>query len=118
MMTIRGGFSETVIGAPPEGWTLGHVTLTLLNPEERVPVEAWRRGAFAVHEAEGGGRLTHAPTGLRIWTCDTMDTAAELAQRIEGLADWESIKKMLPPKTELYPRVRSIIDEIETRDVA
>lgn len=110
---IRERYAETVVGHPPEGWTIGHVTLRLLNPDERIPVEAWRRGAFAVHEAEGGGRLTHAPTGLRIWTCRTIDDAAELAERIEALTDWDSIKKEMPPGSDLYPKVRDVIDRME-----
>lgn len=109
-MAIRGNYAETVVGAPPEGWTLGHVTLFLRYPEERIPVEAWRRGAFAVHEGDGGGLLTHAPTGLRIWSFATMDEAAELAEKIEPLADWGAIKDELPFGTELYPKVRDIID--------
>lgn len=114
---IRGSYAETVVGAPPDGWTLGHVTLTLRYPDERVPVEAWRRGAFAVHEAEGGARLTHAPTGLRIWTFDTMDGATELAERIEPLADWSSFKEELrgPIGDDLYPKVRGIIDEMDAK---
>lgn len=117
-MTIRGEFAETVVGMPPEGWTLGHVTLTLRNPPERIAVEAWRRGAFAVHEIfwpESGGRLTHAPTGLKIWRFPTMDEAAELAERIEPLADWGSILESVPAGTDLYPKVRNIIDEIGNR---
>lgn len=120
-MTIRGKFAETVVGAPPEGWTLGHVTLTLHSPPERIAVEAWRRGAFAVHQVfwpESGGRLTHAPTGLKIWCFASMDEAAELAEKIEPLADWNSIREMLPSGTELYPKVRTIIDEIGERGSA
>lgn len=112
-------FADTVVGTPPGGWTLGHVTLTLRCPDRRFPVEAWRRGAFAVHEVYGpvpGARLTHAPTGLKIWFHGTMDEAVELAERLEPLADWGSITKALPRGTELYPRVRAIIDEIESRD--
>ena len=112
---IRGSYHETVVGTPPEGWTLGHVTLTLRYPDERIPVEAWRRGAFAVHEVELGARLTHAPTGLRIWTCGTMDEAVELADRIEPLADWSAFKEELkgPIGDELYPKVREVIDQME-----
>ncbi len=117
-MAIRAEFEETFVGIPPEGWTLGHVTLVLRSPEERVPVEACRRGAFAIHEAYGCFRLTHAPSGLRIWASPTMDEAAELAERIEPLADWNAFTKELPAGTELYPKVRKIIDEIESSDPA
>ena len=114
-MTIRGEFAETVVGQPPEGWTLGHVTVTLRD-NKRVPIEAWRRGAFAVHEVfspNKGGRLTHAPTGLKIWFSGTMDQAAELAEKLEPLADWNAITKALPLGSDLYPKVRQVIDEME-----
>jgi hypothetical protein len=113
-------FAETVVGAPPEGWVLGHVTI-MRRTKNAKPIEAWRRGAFAVHEVfapHHGGRLTHAPTGLANWTFDTMDKAADLAERIEGLADWGTIKSELPSGSGLYPKVRAIIDEIEAIECA
>lgn len=106
-------FEETVIGTPPDGWSLGHVTVTRRPHMKPKPVEAWRRGAFAVHEVngeEGKGRLTHAPTGLQVWTFETMDKAAELAERIEPLTDWNAIKKEMPLGSDLYKKVRTIID--------
>jgi hypothetical protein len=107
---IRGGFHETVVGSPPEGWQIGHVTMQLLFPSELVQIEAWRRGAFAVHELTYGARLTHAPTGLRIWNTCSMDQAAELAERLEGLADWDAITATMPIGSDLYPKVKEIID--------
>jgi hypothetical protein len=111
-------FAETLVGSAPEGWTAGYVTVTLRNPDRRLPVEAWRRGAFAIHEVlspTGGFRLSHAPTGLCIWSFEALEDAVELAEKIEPLADWNSFKKMLPPGTELYPKVRRVIDEIDGR---
>lgn len=111
-------FEEVVVGTPPDGWTLGHATVVVLD--RRQPIEAWRRGAFAVHQVNscdsGTGRLTHAPTGLRIWTCETMDQAAELAERIESLTDWGGIKTILPYGSDLYPKVREIIDQFSAID--
>lgn len=113
-MAIHDEFEEVLVESPPDGWLRGHVTLALRNPEERVPVEAWRRGAFAVHRTcAGGARLSHAPSGLGIWTFDNMDVAAEAAEQMEPLADWNSFTKEVPAGTELYPKVRSIIDKVE-----
>lgn len=113
-MVVRGKFLETVLHEPPEGWKHGHVTLTLRYPDERKAVQAWRRGAFAVHELadQKGARLTHAPTGFQIWTCDTMGRAAELAEAIEPLADWAAISEAIPAGNHLYPKVRAVIDQI------
>lgn len=118
-MTIRGELIEIVAGAPPEGWTLGHVTVQLYGPEERIPIEAWRRGPLAVHEVdmERRGRLTHAPTGLKI-TPDfaTMDEAVACAERLEPLTDWSVIKERFKSggSDGLYERVRDIVDAIMT----
>lgn len=116
MDRIRGVFSKTISGQPIDGWQRGHVSLALKNPSERVPVEAWRRGAFAIHEVAGGdgdvARLTHAPTGLGIYTFNTAGQAAECVKRIEPLADWESINKEMQSGSDLYHKVRPIIDEI------
>jgi hypothetical protein len=106
-------FEEVVLGSPPDGWTLGHATVDVLG--RRKSVEAWRRGAFAVHQVNcesGKGRLTHAPTGLLIWTCESMDHAAELAERIENLTDWSAINKMIPCGSDLFLKVREIADQI------
>jgi len=116
---IRGEFIETIVGAPPEGWTLGHVTLQLYGPEERIPVEAWRRGPFAVHEVEREmrGRLTHAPTGLKIaLDFASMDDAVACAEKIEPLADWYAIKERFKSggSEGLYERVRDIAHAIST----
>lgn len=109
---------ETLIGIPPSGWTIGHVTIS--GRAARIPIEAMRHGAFAVHEVErmagNGWRLTHAPTGLQIWTFASVDDAIELAERIESLADWDSIKKEVPHGTDYYPKVRAVIDEIVARN--
>lgn len=116
---IRQEFIETVIEKPPSGWTLGHVTLDLHYPDERIPVEAWRRGAFAIHERVGSdGKqavLTHAPTGLRINAFATMDDAAECAEKIEPLTDWNAIKQKFETGSELFPKVRDVVDEIKNR---
>lgn len=114
-----GEFLETVVGGPPDGWKLGHISVLLKHDGTRISVEAWCRGAFAIHEVEwsGGGaaRLTHAPTGLKIWTFASVEDAAEAAETIEPLADWASIKKELPLGTELYPKVREVFDKIDAR---
>src|SRR5262245_46124982 len=94
--TLRGEFFETVVERPPKGWKLGYFTLSLRNPDEHKVIEAWRHGAFAVHQVRSGGRLSHAPTGLGIWTFDTLDLAAECAERIEPLAAWEDFDKPIP----------------------
>lgn len=115
---IQGEFYGTAVGAPPDGWTPGHATLTLKSPDDRVAIEAWRSGAFAIHEVRFGWHLTHVPTGLRIWTFDTPELAAECAQRIRSFADFDAIKEKMPKGSDLYPRVRAVIDEIEQRDMA
>lgn len=117
---IRQEFIETVVENPPEGWTLGHFTVDLHSPKERIPVEAWRRGAFAVHERcnSDGSKcavLSHAPTGLRINSFSTMDDAAECAEKIEPLTDWNAITKKFDTGSELYPKVRDVVEEIKNR---
>ena len=112
---IRNEFLETCVGRPSEGWTLGHVTITLKNPDERIPVEAWRKGAFAVHPTLGGARLTHAPTGLSIYHARSMDEAVEFAERIEPFTDWQAIKEKMPSGSDLYPKVREVRWEFELR---
>lgn len=116
-MTIRDEFVEIIVGAPPEGWTLGHVTLHLHSPEERVSVEAWRRGAFAVHEVRGSQpcRLTHAPTGLAINSFETMDDAVMCAEQIESFTDWPAITQMMTTGSDLFPRVKEVVDVIKHR---
>jgi hypothetical protein len=117
---IRDQFEETIVEKPPEGWTLGHVTLDLHYPDERLPVEAWRRGAFALHIRHGvEGKeaiITHVPTGMRInphYSFQTLDGAAECAEKLEPLANWDSIKKAMGSGSDLYPKVRSIIDAVK-----
>lgn len=110
-------FTETIAGSPPDGWTIGHVTIKTRYDVE-FAVEAFRRGPFAVHiidisRAYRLWRLTHAPSGLMIWTFDTLDQAAELAERIEPLADWGAFVKQIPAGTDLYPKVRDAIAEVE-----
>ena len=118
-MTLHNELIETVIGIPPPGWSLGHVTINGRNGQ-RMPIEAMRHGHFAVHEVERmagrGWRLTHAPSGLQIWTFPTLEQAIELAERIEGFTDWGAFDKMLPAGTDLYPRVREVVDHIAPRD--
>lgn len=114
-MAIRGEFVELLTGPAPKGWDRGHVTVTLKDPLEKVVVEAWRHGAFAVHEVYwpvSGWRLTHAPTGLQIWSCRNIGDALALAERIEPFTAWDEIKEMLPSGTDLYPKVRNVIDGI------
>jgi hypothetical protein len=121
-MTIRGELIEVVTGAAPDGWEHGEVIISLVHPDNRAVIEAWRHGAFAVHEVKRiggrGWRLSHAPSGLQIWTFSTMEDAVELAERIEPLTDWNAINKMLPSGTELYPKVRKVVDEIVERESA
>lgn len=113
---IRDEFEEVLIMSPPDRWARGHVTISLINPEEKHAIEAWRRGAFAVHElANGRASLTHAPTGLKIYIFDDMDKAAECAQAIEALTDWSAITGMMPAGGDLLPKVREIIFAIDRR---
>jgi hypothetical protein len=111
------GFFTTAKGEPPQGWERGFVTLTLRDPEGQLPIEAWRWGPFAVHENCRGWRLTHAHSGLLIWTFDTAELAVECADRIAALADFDAIKERIPAGTDLYPKVQKVIDEIEHRDM-
>ncbi len=111
---------DTVVGVPPEGWTIGHFTLQLYGPEERLPVEAWRKGAFAIHERinRDGTKeavLSHAPTGLRINSFETMDECAECAEQIEPFADWGSITKKFDTGSDLYPKVRDVVEAVKWR---
>jgi len=98
-------FIETVIGSPPEGWSFGHVKLQI-DGTGRLIVECWMRDAFAVHEIEKGGRrfgrISHKPTGLEISTFETMDEAAEAADLIASLTNWDEISG---PVTNLWQRV-------------
>lgn len=112
-MPIRGGFLETIVGlTPAEGWKLGHVTLKLENPDERIPIEAWCKGAFAIHDMESGSvNITHAPTGMYIWTADTMEQAVEFVDAIDPLWDWSAILNKMPAGSELYPKVRAVINQ-------
>lgn len=116
---IREEFLETIIEKPAAGWALGYVTLDLHFPEQRIPVEAWRRGAFAIHERVGSSGkeavLTHAPTGLRITTFSTMDDAAECGEKIEPFTDWNAITKKFDTGSDLFPKVRDVVDEIKAR---
>ncbi|WP_316176196.1 hypothetical protein [Bradyrhizobium sp. SZCCHNRI1073] len=113
-------FLDTVIGPAPEGWALGEVIIQIERPKrKRLQVEAWKRGPFAMHEREfADGRetvLTHAPTGLRIFSFPSVEQTIELADRIEPLTDWSAITKKMPLGSDLYPKVREIIDDINQR---
>jgi hypothetical protein len=113
-MAIRNIYNETISDPPLSGWTTGHVTLYLEGPDERVPVEAWIRGPFAIHELKNGlANVTHIPTGRRVCSFDNKIQAAEFAERIEPLGDWGSIYKKEPPGSELYKKILPIIDEYE-----
>lgn len=117
---IEEEFLDTVTGSPPKGWSLGDVIIQIERPKKkRLQVEAWRRGAFALHEREfPDGRetiLTHAPTGLRIYSFPSLELTIELADRIEPLADWSAITKKMPLGSDLYPKVRDVIDDIKWR---
>lgn len=119
-MAVRHELIETLIAIPPQGWSIGHVTIQGRSDSDKAPIEALRRGAFAVHEVYSldgkGWRVSHAPTGLQIWTFDSMDEAILLVESIESFTDWHSISKMLPYGTELYPKVRAEIDRIKQGD--
>jgi hypothetical protein len=121
-MPLKDELLETVVGIPPDGWSLGHVTINGRSEDDRMPIEAMRRGAFAVHEVNRidgrGWRVSHAPSGLQIWTFSTFSEAIELAERIESMTDWGQIKKQLPSGTNLFPKVRAIINEIADRPIA
>lgn len=116
-MAIRNEFAETVSGEAPEGWERGHVTIQLKDPDEKVAVEAWRKGAFAIHEIINPvrARLTHAPTGLQIYSTTDAATAAEFAARIEPFTNWDDIKERMPSGSDLYPKVRQVRWEFEAR---
>lgn len=114
----RRTFEEIIVGCPPEGWSLGHVTIQCYGPDERFAVEAWRYGVFAVHERNtlDDGKeavLTHAPTGLRINSFPTMDQATECAEKIEPLTDWGAITKRFDTGSDLYPRIRDVVEAIK-----
>ena len=117
MSLTRGKYHEVVVESPPEGWTRGDTKLRVADPAEIVKVEAWRRGAFAVHEVlldEGPyGLITHAPTGYRIAVCSTMDIAAEVAEAIEPLADWAAITERSPEDRQLGRRVMDAVLAID-----
>lgn len=105
---------------PPEGWTLGEVTITIERPEKKkIPVMAWRLGALAVHERISVGLkeavITHGPTGLRIYSFPTKEIAAECAEMLEPLTDWAAISKVMKRGSRLFPKVKKIIGEIEDR---
>ena len=117
-------FLPTMTGTPPEGWAPGYVTIHIERPEEtRIPVEAWRRGAFAIHgreywaddgeKMESEAVLTHAPTGLRIYSFSDPAMAAKLAEAIAPLTDWDSIPTKMGRGSDLYFKVREVIDALE-----
>jgi hypothetical protein len=117
-------FLPTVMEAEaPEGWSLGYVTIMIERPEcKRLPVEAWRRGPFAIHgrqywgddeERQTESVLTHAPTGLRISSFGSADIAAEFAAKIEPLGDWEGITAKQERGCELFFKVRDVLDQIQ-----
>jgi len=114
-MAIRDDFIETIVGLPPEGWSLGEVELALKRPDERIVVEAWRRGPFAIHQIDRAGRparLTHAPTGLQIAPdFTTFDAAAECAEQLEPLCDWNSITERFQLGSDLFPKVKAVVDQ-------
>lgn len=113
-MPLKDELVMTVRGDVPEGWSLGHATIRGLNHDEKIAIEALRCGSFAVHETIGGNwRLSHAPTGLQIWTFGSRRQALELAKRIEAFTDWSAIKDTLPKGSELYPKVREVVHELE-----
>lgn len=112
-VAINHEFYPTLSRQPDrDGWSPGHVTVQLHRPKEKLAVEAWVRGPFAVHETVSGATLTHAPTGLAIYRFDAMEQAAECAERIEAIDDFASRKKAYPSGSEVYPKVRAVIDEI------
>ncbi len=115
-MPLKDELLPRVSELPPEGWELGHATIQG-REGDREPIEALRRGAFAVHEVRAFAghlwRLSHAPTGLRIWEFDKIKDATSLAERIEPLTDWGAIKDEMPSGSDLYPKVRAVIDEIK-----
>lgn len=113
-MAIRNVYKETLSDAPVAGWKAGHVTLYLERPLERVPVEAWIRGPFAIHDLMSGrANLTHIPTGRRIYSFDSKLDAAEAAEKIEPLGEWDAINDQMPPGSELYSKIRPILHQYE-----
>lgn len=119
-MAIRGEFLEKISGAAPVGWERGDVLLTLEHPDERISIEAWRKGAFAIHETQWphGARLTHAPSGLSVYYARDVAEAAEFADRIEPFTDWGAIKEKMPHGSDLYPKVREVRLEFNARSRA
>ena len=79
-----------------------------------------RRGAFGIHKRHLGGFeefvLSHAPTGLRIYSFATSDDAAECAKRLEPLTDWSAISEKFESGSDLFSRVKPIVEEIHERD--
>lgn len=109
---IRDYYHEKLgrIGARPKGWTTGSVKIQLIEPKEKVSVEAWLRGNFAVHRAKDNvGIVTHVPTGLRIGTCANIQEATIVVHSIEVLTDWSKKDKKSYMKIE--SRVLAIIKE-------
>ena len=108
-------FVKTLSEPPPEGWERGYVTLYLERPnEDRFPIEAWIHGPFAVHDLTNGrANVTHIPTGRRIYTLDSKEKAVEFVGKVEPLGDWSAIADRMPSGSELYAKVRPIIDEYE-----
>lgn len=116
-MNLKDHFDLELVGSPPQGWSTGHMKIHARRPaDEDGPVitEAWLKGAFAIHLTKDGvARLSHAPTGMGIWTFETPELAADCADDIAPFADWAAIKRRLKSGGELYPKVRAVIDRIE-----
>lgn len=103
---------------PPPGWQRGAVLVQMDEiPEkdliERPLVEAWTRGAFAVHPVRCGGErlgnLTHIPTGLAITApLPTLADAVTLAHAIEGLTNWHAITERLTPEKLTEPSIATM----------
>lgn len=107
-------YLETVDDVLPDGWSYGHVTI-VLGDGERTALEAWRRGAFAVHQVRNpaGAILTHAPSGRRIAEFPTMDMATRCAESIDGFADWFDSELHEKVDPDLYAKVRAVILRIK-----
>lgn len=106
-------FYPTLSRAPErDGWSAGQVTIQMRDPKERLIVEAWRRGPFAVHETVGGATLTHVPTGFAVCRFNEMEQCAECAERIEGFDDFAARDTSYPVGSDVYPKVRTVIDDI------
>jgi hypothetical protein len=115
-------YLETMVGKPPEGWTLD-TTLLREGPDVILcEVECWLRSGLAVHEFVVGerrlGRITHKRTGFRIVDCASLDDAAMAAEMIEDVAKWSEIKSLADAASDKtrWPTIKRRIESVFVPD--